>query len=113
LPKTSINTSIVIFDDYSNFPTYKLQIGDYTAKITYQTDNYIQKIPVEKYPFNFAVASDAQLQKAIQDNKANSGTTINIGPFNVSLFDFSVSLGSIFSIAVVVYVFNRRRGNRR
>jgi hypothetical protein len=98
---------VKVANDFGN----SLQIGSYTAKLSYYY-RYIyygsEGTPIEPYPFNFRVASEETLQQEIQQNKG--GTTINIGPFNISLFDFSVSLGgSIISIAVVAYLLNRRK----
>ena len=93
-PNQSINTSVITFYDYSSSAGGSLQIGSYKAEITwYLNNNNYQINQVEKYPFNFDVASQSQLEQAIKANKSN-GIIINLGPFNfnISLFDLGVSV---------------------
>jgi hypothetical protein len=91
-----------------------LPIGSYNAKLSYsnyQFPSEVSTTPIGSYPFNFKVQTESILQQTIQANK-NSGTIINIGPFNFTLLEVSISSGisiTIISFAVVAYLLRKKK----
>lgn len=78
-----------------DFGSYQSVLGSYTAKLTYFV-GYVsgEGNPIEIYPFDFRVLGNETFQQEIEQNRG--GTTINIGPFNLTLID----LGGIGGITV-------------
>ena len=73
-------------------------IGNYAAELNYQI-GYGDWQQIEPYPFEFRVVSEEQFQKEIEQKKGSP--IIIIGPFEVKLLDFSISV-SIFSVSAII-----------
>jgi len=101
---------VKVANDFGN----SLQIGSYTAKLSYYY-RYIyyssEGTPIEPYPFSFTVASEDVLQQTIEQNKRSGGVVIILGPFNFTLLDLSIGGGTItiVSVAFIVYLLRRRK----
>jgi hypothetical protein len=90
-----------------------LPIGSYNAKLSYSNNQFnygSQGTPIGTYPFNFKIETESILQQAIQANK-NSGTIINIGPFNLTLFDIGIpSISAV--ILIIIGVIWKKKSKR-
>jgi len=83
-------------------------VGSYTTELTY-THRYHGSEAIEPYPFTFRLVSEEQFQKEIEQKK--TGPLIVIGPFEIKLFDFGITI-TIISIPVVVvalYYWKKRK----
>ena len=56
----------------------------------------------------FKVETESILQQAIQANK-NSGTIINIGPFNLTLFDIGIPSISVVILIIIGVIWKKKR----
>jgi hypothetical protein len=84
-----------------------LQIGSYTAKLTWGWGQYPtgQGTPIEKYPFDFKVMSEQEFQQEIQQNKG--------GAFNFTLIDLGGIIVVITALALVgLYLRHRSKKNK-
>jgi len=81
-------------------------IGSYTAKLTYiiGASSYGEGTPIELYPFEFSVASEEELQNAINQNP--SAPIINIYLPEITIF----SAGGISILALALWNRKRKKG---
>jgi len=81
-------------------------IGSYTAKLTYiiGASSYGEGTPIELYPFEFSVASEEELQNAINQNP--SAPIINICLPEITIF----SAGGISILALALWNRKRKKG---
>jgi hypothetical protein len=94
------NESDVRFVEINNVGGVNLQIGSYTATLTWGWGQYSseQGTPIEPYPFDFRVMSEQEFQQETQQN--NGGTTS---------IEIILGIGGILLIICAIYFVNKRR----
>jgi hypothetical protein len=111
-PNQSINTSVIYFYDLSS-QGGSLQIGSYKAEIMWYPDNNnYQTNQVEKYPFNFEVASESLFQDTLKANtNTNGGFVLNIDPINFTLIDAGLATSiTVLSLGgLIAYIRKKKK----
>jgi len=90
------------------FSKYGEVIGSYTVELTYGQGTVVEQ-HIEPYPFDFRVVSEEQFQKEIEQKK--TGPLIIIGPWEIKLIDFGVSI-TIIGVggAITFFMWKKKRG---